>query len=75
MPNWFKERYPGSSQSSSIIYRATFPIEVGVNDAGSEEQNIDSAYRLITDGLKKGELFNYQLSPSNIIRKPESGLV
>lgn len=75
MPNWFNERYPETSQSSSVIYRATLPIDVGIRDTGDEDQNIDSAYRSITEGLKKGGLLNYQLSPSDIMRKTKTGLV
>ena len=51
-----------------IRYRATFPLDVWIEDTGNEEQNINEAYEMITDGLSSGGLPNHLLQSSDIVR-------
>jgi len=51
-----------------IRYRATFPLDVWIEDTGNEEQNINEVYEMITDGLNSGGLPNHLLQLSDIVR-------
>jgi hypothetical protein len=62
------EEEPMTTAPKQIRYRATFPIDVWIDDTGDEEQNTNTAYEMITEGLQRGELPNYQLYASDIVR-------
>lgn len=77
MSSWFKKisqpvmpqnEGNGIPSQNNIRYRATFPIDVWIEDTGDEEQNINIVYKMINDCLNNGGLSNHQLHPSDIER-------
>lgn len=51
-----------------IRYRATFPIDVWIDDLGDEDRNKEEVYRIISEGLRKGNLSDNFLNLSDIER-------
>ena len=54
--------------AQEVRYRATFPIDVFIEDTGDENRNKEEVYEIIKEGLEMGNLPNHRLYPNDIVR-------